>query len=103
MNETGLLFIPDISGYTKFINQTELDHSSHIISELLELILDNNTLNLQLAEVEGDALFMYCEDGRFTFEDIQAQTKKMFMSICCCTSIVEFAIVGPVLLQMSSH
>lgn len=80
MSEKGLLFIPDISGYTKFINQTELDHSSHIISELLELILDNNTLNLQLAEVEGDALFMYCEDGRFTFEDIQAQTKKMFMA-----------------------
>lgn len=54
-----LLFIPDISGYTQFINQTEISHQQHIIAELLEILLDTNDIGLELAEVEGDALFMY--------------------------------------------
>ena len=57
--EKALYFMPDISGFTDFVNNTEVEHSIHIISELLEILLDNNTLDLKLAEVEGDALFMY--------------------------------------------
>ena len=52
-----LLFIPDISGYTKFIQTTEIEHSQHVISELLEVLINANTQKLQLAEIEGDALF----------------------------------------------
>ena len=32
-----LLYIPDISGFTEFVHQTEIEHSRHIVSELLEL------------------------------------------------------------------
>ena len=56
---TGLLFIPDISGFTEFVKQTEIKHSKHIIKELLELLLDENKIDLELAEIEGDALFLY--------------------------------------------
>jgi len=52
-----LLFIPDISGFTHFIQNTEAEHSQHVISELLEVLINANTQNLKLAEVEGDALF----------------------------------------------
>ncbi len=51
--------MPDISGFTKFVNSTEIEHGTHIISELLELLIDTTTDDLQLAEIEGDALFMY--------------------------------------------
>ncbi len=54
--------MPDISGFTDFVNNTEVEHSIHIISELLEILLDNNTVDLKLVEVEGDALFMYVTD-----------------------------------------
>jgi hypothetical protein len=54
-----LYFMPDISGFTRFVNNTELDHSIHIVSELLEILIDSNTIGLQLIEIEGDALFMY--------------------------------------------
>ena len=57
--QKALYFMPDISGFTKFVNNTELDHSIHIIAELLEILLDNTTIDLQLVEIEGDALFMY--------------------------------------------
>ncbi|MBL4704637.1 MAG: DUF2652 domain-containing protein [Flavobacteriales bacterium] len=80
MSEKALLFMPDISGYTEFINQTDVDHSGHIISELLELILENNTLGLTLAEVEGDALFMYSLKEDWSLSEIKAQVKKMFLA-----------------------
>ncbi|UQD56760.1 DUF2652 domain-containing protein [Flavobacterium sp. K5-23] len=57
--QKALYFMPDISGFTRFVNNTELDHSIHIIAELLEILLDSNTIGLELIEIEGDALFMY--------------------------------------------
>ena len=60
--QKAIYFMPDISGFTKFVNNTEVEHSIHIIAELLETLLDNNTLDLKLAEIEGDALFMYITD-----------------------------------------
>ena len=54
-----LYFMPDISGFTKFVNNTEIEHGIHIIAELLELLIDSATINLELVEIEGDALFMF--------------------------------------------
>ena len=54
-----LLLIPDISGFTSFVNETEVKHSKHIIAELLELIIESDTLGLTVAEIEGDAVFFY--------------------------------------------
>ena len=59
MTQNALLFIPDISGFTEFVHHTAISHSQHIIAELLELLIDANELDLELAEIEGDALFMY--------------------------------------------
>jgi hypothetical protein len=58
---TTLLFIPDISGFTQFVNNTEIKHSRHIISELLEIIIDSNSLDMQVSEIEGDAVLFYKE------------------------------------------
>ncbi|MGE5810421.1 MAG: DUF2652 domain-containing protein, partial [Ignavibacteria bacterium] len=56
MEKKGLLFIPDISGFTRFINQVEVEHSRLIIQELLEIIINSNSIGLQISEVEGDAI-----------------------------------------------
>lgn len=73
-----LLFIPDISGYTKFIQTTEVEHSQHVISELLEVLLNANTQDLKLAEIEGDALFFYKENEIPSQENLLAQIESMF-------------------------
>ena len=73
-----LLFIPDISGYTKFIQTTEIEHSQHVISELLEVLINANSQNLQLAEIEGDALFFYKENEVPSQENLLAQIEAMF-------------------------
>ena len=59
MSSNSFLFVPDITGFTEFVNKTEIDHSQHIISELLENIIDSNQLGLEISEVEGDAVLFY--------------------------------------------
>ncbi len=79
-NSDTLLFIPDISGFTTFINETEVSHSKHIISELLQVIQENNYLDLELAEIEGDALFYYKKKGIPAMEKVIAMATEMFIA-----------------------
>lgn len=73
-----LLFLPDISGFTEFVQTTEIGHSQHVISELLEILINANTQELQLAEIEGDALFLYKEEEVPSLEKLLAQVETMF-------------------------
>lgn len=59
----GYLVLADISGYTSFVEETELDHGPKILRDLTTLIIDHLTPALQLAEVEGDAVFVYVPAG----------------------------------------
>jgi len=42
MENKGLLFIPDISGFTRFVNEMEIEHCRLIIQELLEVLINAN-------------------------------------------------------------
>lgn len=75
-----LIFIPDISGFTDFVQQTEISHSEHIITELLEAIIDANILELKVAEIEGDAVFFYRKDFVPEPEELAIQVKNMFIN-----------------------
>lgn len=76
---SSLLFLPDISGFTEFVQTTEVEHSQHVISELLEILIDANTENLQLVEIEGDALFFYKEKEIPSLEKLLVQVEHMFV------------------------
>ncbi len=60
--QTGYLFLADISGYTSFQAQTELEHSHLAISYLLETIVEQLTPTLTIVKIEGDAVFAYVDD-----------------------------------------
>ncbi len=72
-----LLFLPDISGFTRFVNETEVDHSQHIMQELIEVMLDANQLDMEVAEIEGDAIFFYRKEMP-TFSQLQNQIEAIF-------------------------
>src|SRR5689334_2713864 len=80
MKHNGLLFIPDISGFTNFVNTVELKHSKHIISELLEIIIDANQMELHASEVEGDAILFYKLGEMPDMNIMYRQVEKMFLS-----------------------
>ena len=79
MENTALIFIPDISGFTEFVTQTEIKHSNHIISELLEIIVEANQLNLTVSEIEGDAVLFYRKGEPPELKKLIEQVKKMFL------------------------
>src|SRR4051812_7025416 len=78
MENGGLLFIPDISGFTKFVNETEIEHSRYIIEELLENIINSNQIGLNISEIEGDAVLFYRFGKTPTLEDMCHQVELMF-------------------------
>jgi hypothetical protein len=78
MQDRGLLFIPDISGFTKFVNATDIAHSRVIIQELLEVIINSNQLGLEVSEVEGDAVLFYKFGEPPNLKDLFGQVTKTF-------------------------
>ena len=56
---TGFFIIADISGYTSFLTETELEHAQEIIEEIIRLLLDHIQPPLKIVQLEGDAVFYY--------------------------------------------
>lgn len=79
MKNQGLLFIPDISGFTRFVNETEIDHSRLIIQELLEILINANQLGLEISEIEGDAILFYKFGSPPELKVLYEQVQKMFV------------------------
>jgi uncharacterized protein YndB with AHSA1/START domain len=60
--EKGCLIIADISGYTKYLTGVELDHSTDILADLINTIVEAMRGTFTLAKLEGDAIFAYAAD-----------------------------------------
>jgi hypothetical protein len=80
MENRGLLFIPDISGFTRFVNEIEIEHSRHIIQQLLEVLINANESGLEISEIEGDAILFYKFGDPFELEVLYKQVEKMFLA-----------------------
>jgi len=78
MENKGLLFIPDISGFTRFVNETEIEHSRLIIQELLEILISANQIGLEISEIEGDAILFYKFGESPGLEELYKQVENMF-------------------------
>ena len=78
MDNKGLIFIPDISGFTRFVNTVEIDHSRHIIQELLEVIINSNKIGLEISEIEGDAILFYKYGDAPNLKEVYEQVERMF-------------------------
>jgi len=79
MENKGLLFIPDISGFTRFVNETDIEHSRMIIQELLELLISSNQIGLKVSEIEGDAILFYKFGEAPGVKELYSQVEKMFV------------------------
>jgi len=62
--QTGYLVLADISGYTSFVAQTEIEHADIALSYLLETIIEKLDDVFTIAKLEGDAVFAYIEDEK---------------------------------------
>jgi len=107
--QTGHLVLADISGYTSFVADTELEHSREILNELLETLVRGLAEHLRIGQIEGDAIFAL---GETIPEDPQAWLEGIFIrfhrhlnaikrvSTCPCKACVS---VGGLTLKFICH
>jgi hypothetical protein len=62
--ETGFLVLADLTGYTAYLSGSEIEHAPAIAGDLLETIVGRLEPPFRLAKFEGDAGFLFVEDGR---------------------------------------
>ena len=105
----GPLVIADISGYTAFIADTELEHSREILTELLECVIAAMGDKLTVAQLEGDAV---CFVGASTTPELLGWVEQCFIGFhrrlrdiristtCTCRAC---ATVGSLTLKLVAH
>lgn len=107
-----LFFMPDLGGFTKFVAETEVAHSAHIIKELLEVLVDSNILGLQVSEFEGDAVLFYRNGPPPSLAQLVAQARAMYVAFHTRLKMFEYACicqcgacsgVGGIALKMVAH
>jgi len=65
MTQQGFLLISDITGYSKYVNESELEHARDSLTSLLNILLDHTKSPLVLSKLEGDAVFSYAPEHGF--------------------------------------
>ena len=70
MAERGYVVIADITGYTAFLSDSELEHAEDSLRDLLDLIVEQTKPPLVISRLEGDAVISYAPEASF----LQGQT-----------------------------
>lgn len=55
----GYLLIADISGYTLYLSESELEHAEQTLTALLDLLVEHTRPPLIISRLEGDAVISY--------------------------------------------
>jgi len=76
------LFILDISGYTRFLVNTDLVHAEETITSILNALYTFCPADLILNKVEGDALFFYSnKSGKETLHQLSKNIFTQFSQV----------------------
>jgi class 3 adenylate cyclase len=60
--ERGCLILADISGYMQYMAGVELEHSTDVLADLIEIVVDRMSGLFHLDKLEGDAVFCHAAD-----------------------------------------
>ncbi len=69
-SQNGYLLIADITGYTAFLSESELEHAKDSLRSLLDLLIEHTKPPLVISRLEGDAVISFAPEGSF----LQGQT-----------------------------
>lgn len=64
MTDSGFLVLADISGFTAFVTNSELEHGAEVTGVLLTTVMNRLAPPLEIQELEGDAVFAVGPDRR---------------------------------------
>lgn len=78
-NGPALICIPDITGFTRFMAENNLEFSRKIIPPLLRNLVTSNILDLKVGEVEGDAILFYRFGALPSIKELSDQSRKFYV------------------------
>jgi len=74
--QEGCLLLADITGYTAYLQDTELEHAQDVLADLLETIISCVEPPFEVSKLEGDAVFAHMPtaviDAPMLFDTIEA-------------------------------
>ena len=73
-----VICIPDITGFTNFVNKIEIQYAQKIIPVILRSLVSSNILDFEVAEIQGDAVLFYRTGEPPTYEEILKQSKMLY-------------------------
>jgi len=95
MTETvrqGALLLADIGGYTAYVTRVELEHAHDILADLLGVVVDGLCPPLQLAKLEGDAVFCVTpEAATFDGRELLSTIESTYLAFARRRRTVEFS------------
>ncbi|OON67755.1 DUF2652 domain-containing protein [Hymenobacter sp. CRA2] len=77
--QPALLLIPDISGFTRFIEEANHPQAPHLVADLLEILIEANCSDLQVAEIQGDAILFYRLGPPPPVAELVQQCRRIFL------------------------
>lgn len=80
MERRGVFLIADITGYTTYLNDSELEHAQQTLTDLLGLVVEQTRPPLTVAQLEGDAVFSYAfEEGFVTAQTFLERIEETYV------------------------
>jgi uncharacterized protein YndB with AHSA1/START domain len=79
-SEPACLLIADISGYTSFLADAELDHAQDVLADLVGTVVGSLRPAFRLAKLEGDAAFAYQLAGSLDAAAIQDAVERCYFT-----------------------
>ena len=89
------MVIADITGYTAFLSDSELEHAEDSLRDLLNLIIEQTKPPLVISRLEGDAVISYAPEASFlqgqtlveiienTYVEFRAARQRMRLNTSC--------------------
>ena len=84
-----LIFVPDMSGFTEFIIASDIELSREVIPTLLTGIIESNTLEMKVSDIQGDAVMFYKTDNLPRLGEVIAQCKKTYLDFAAKIKVME--------------
>ncbi|GAA3918752.1 DUF2652 domain-containing protein [Hymenobacter algoricola] len=101
--EPALLFIPDISGFTRFIQESGSPLAPQLIADLLEILIEANMLTMEVSEIQGDAILFYRLGPPPPIQDLVTQCRRIFLDFQNYVRLVERDLDSELSAALRSH
>ncbi|UOR05151.1 DUF2652 domain-containing protein [Hymenobacter aerilatus] len=84
-----LLCIPDISGFTRFIQESGSQLAPFLVADLLEILIEANMIGMQVSEIQGDAILFYRIGPPPPIRQMVEQCRRIFLDFQNYLRLVE--------------